>query len=77
MRNLTMKTSAWSPLTIHLERNTGIWIDQRDGLSIRLETAEDGTLRVFNANGRRLDVAREGDSKVQLIDAAHKEGGSC
>lgn len=47
MRNMHQRTGANNPLTVNLAANTGLWVQVKDGITLRIEAASDGSVNVY------------------------------
>lgn len=55
MRNVHMRRGDSSPLTVHLEHRTGIWLDLGD-LILRIEREDGGSARIYNDSGEPFTI---------------------
>lgn len=75
MRNLTQKRGAGSPLTVHLEQNTGIWLEVINGIVLRIEALPDGNVVVYNSTGKALRHVTPNDdvpSRIELLEGGKR-----
>ena len=49
-----------SPLNVHLQPNTGIWLEVKDGIYVKIEAETDGSITLYNGGGQPFHIESKG-----------------